>query len=177
MARIKAKDTKPELLLRSALWQKGLRYRVHHTVENIRPDIVFMARKVAIFVDGCQWHGCPEHYVHPRTNQDFWDDKLKKNVERDIIQTSALRNAGWIPLRFWEHEIWSDLSTVVDVILSLLSDGTEPHRENWRLIRVQIVDAESDTENRCSVMLESPTTKMVVERKRTTRKWNRTKTL
>jgi len=175
MARIKAKNTKPELLLRSALWQKGLRYRVHHSVGNVRPDIVFIAKKVAIFVDGCQWHGCPEHYVYPRTNREFWDDKLKKNVERDIVQTRALRSAGWIPLRLWEHEIWSDLSTIVDVIISLLSDGRELRRENWRLIRVQIVDSENDTENRHSVMLESPTTEMVVERKRSTKKWNRSK--
>jgi G:T-mismatch repair DNA endonuclease (very short patch repair protein) len=82
--------------------------------------------------------------VYPRTNREFWGSKLKKNAERDIAQTGALRSAGWIPLRFWEHEVWSDLSGVVNAIMSLLSTGMEPRRENWRLIEVQVVDPERE---------------------------------
>lgn len=175
MARIQAKNTKPELLLRSALWEQGLRYRLHYPIDGIRPDIVFPPKRVAIFIDGCQWHGCPEHYVYPRTNREFWGNKLKKNVERDIAQTGALRSAGWIPLRFWEHEVWSDLSGVVTVIIAHLSTGMERRRENWRLIEVQVVDPERDIESRRSVMLESPTSEDVVERMRSTKKWARSK--
>jgi DNA mismatch endonuclease (patch repair protein) len=177
MAQIKAKNTKPELLLRKALWERGFRYRVHHSIERIRPDVVFIGHKVALFVDGCQWHGCPEHYVFPRTNQVFWGEKLKKNVERDISQTRALRDAGWIPLRIWEHEIWSGLPDVVDAVASLLSTGREPDRENWRLIEVATVDINNDIERRRAVRLEAPDIEQVVERKRSTKKWNRSKPL
>ncbi len=175
MARIKAKNTKPELLLRSALWKHGLRYRLHYSVVDVRPDIIFVGKKIAVFVDGCQWHGCPEHYVYPRTRREFWGNKLKKNVERDIAQTMNLRKVGWIPLRFWEHEIWSDLSGTVNIITNLLSTGIDLHNEDWRLIEVQVVDPQLDTEQRRLVMLESPTTEKVVESKRSTRKWNRSK--
>lgn len=173
MARIKAKNTKPELLLRKALWEKGYRYRIHYNIGKIRPDIVFVGRKLAVFVDGCQWHGCFEHYVYPRSNQAFWDEKLKKNVERDILQTKDLRNAGWIPLRIWEHEIWADTPGVVDIVTSLLATGREPDRENWRVIDVEIIDSENDIERRRAVRLESPLTEQIVERKRSTKKWNR----
>ena len=105
MARIKSKDTKPELLLRRALWRQGLRYRLQYRIENIRPDIVFVKARVALFIDGCQWHGCPEHYARPRTNQVFWDQRLRVNAERDTKQTVLLRATGWIPYRIWEHDI------------------------------------------------------------------------
>lgn len=175
MARIRAKNTKPELLLRSALWRRGLRYRVHHKVGNVRPDIVFTTKKVAVFIDGCQWHGCPEHYVFPRTNQEFWADKLKKNTERDISVTSDLKNAGWISMRFWEHQIVSSISDVVDTIIAVLSSGVATDSENWRLIEVQIVDSELDIEKRKYVLLESPTVERTVQQKRSTKKWNRAK--
>jgi len=176
MARIKAKNTKPELLLRSALWEHGLRYRLHYSIVGVRPDIIFVGKKIAVFVDGCQWHGCPEHYVYPRTRREFWGNKLKKNVERDIAQTMILRKAGWIPLRLWEHEIWSDLSGTVRKIDDLLSTGIGLQNEDWRLIEVQVVDPQLDTERRRLVMLESPTIERVVEGKRSTRKWNRSMT-
>lgn len=174
MARIKPKNTKPELLLRKALWEKGYRYRIHYAIGKIRPDIVFVGRKVALFVDGCQWHGCPEHYVAPRSNQIFWGEKLKKNVERDISQSRMLRDAGWIPLRIWEHEIWADLASVLGVVASLLTTGREPDRENWRVLEVEVIDTENDIERRRAVRLESPLVEQIVERKRSTKKWNRT---
>jgi DNA mismatch endonuclease, patch repair protein len=177
MAQIKAKNTKPELLLRKALWEMGYRYRVHHSIERIRPDIVFIGHKVALFVDGCQWHGCPEHYVFPRTNQIFWGEKLKKNVERDISQTRVLRDAGWFPLRIWEHEIWSDLPGVLAEVTSLLSTGAIRDRENWRLIEVNTIDSANDIERRREVRLEAPLDEKIVERKRSTKKWDRTEHL
>jgi DNA mismatch endonuclease (patch repair protein) len=120
MARIRGTDTKPELLLRKALWHRGLRYRINYRVQGVRADVAFLKGGVLIFVDGCFWHGCPAHYVKPRNNSSFWAEKLKLNIERDLRQTTMLKNAGWHVLRFWEHEVSLELERVVeDVILSI----------------------------------------------------------
>ncbi|WP_229700982.1 very short patch repair endonuclease [Streptomyces camponoticapitis] len=103
----KGKDTKPEMLLRAALHRKGLRYRV-----GIRPlpelrrtaDVVFPKVKVAVFVDGCFWHGCPDHYRPSKQNSEAWSKKVKENRDRDTATTIALKEQGWTVLRFWEHE-------------------------------------------------------------------------
>ncbi|MEV4560908.1 very short patch repair endonuclease [Kitasatospora sp. NPDC049285] len=102
----KGKNTKPELRLRSLLHREGLRYRV-----SIRPvptlrrtaDIVFTKAKVAVFVDGCYWHGCAEHRTVPKTNRDFWAPKIEGNKARDAETVRLLEQAGWTVLRFWEH--------------------------------------------------------------------------
>jgi DNA mismatch endonuclease, patch repair protein len=175
MARIKSKDTKPELLLRSALWRQGLRYRLQHRIANIRPDIVFVNAQVALFIDGCQWHGCPEHYVSPRTNREFWTRKLQENVERDTAQTELLRATGWIPYRIWEHDIWADLPAVVDRVKALVRQKTEPDIANWRVVKVEIVDIDQNLERRYLRLLESPDTERTVDQVRSTRKWSRSK--
>jgi len=175
MARITATDTKPELMLRKALWQQGMRYRIHFAVENIRPDIVFARDRVAVFIDGCQWHGCPTHYVFPRTNREFWAEKLRKNVERDVRQTQVLRSVGWKPYRVWEHKIWTDLSTTVEAIKSLVLHGIEPSETNWRLIKVDILDEPLDIEERLLISLESPSVTVTEQKNRSTQKWKRTK--
>src|SRR5689334_1387580 len=95
MSRIRGSNTSPERLLRLALWRRGYRYRLHARTPVGAPDIVFGRRKVAVFVDGCFWHGCPEHYVRPRTRNAFWDAKLDENFKRDRRQTLALIQAGW----------------------------------------------------------------------------------
>lgn len=107
MSRIKGKDTKPELILRRALWSAGLRYRLHHGVTG-RPDIAFPRSRVAVFCDGCFWHGCPDHSVSPKTNALFWKTKIGKNRARDERVAAALRAEGWTVIRFWEHDIESD---------------------------------------------------------------------
>lgn len=121
MARIKGSDTKPELLLRKALWAKGLRYRLKYKVRGRflegRPDLVFPGRKLAVFVDGCFWHGCPKHATKPKKNADFWAKKLDRNVERDKEVNEILRQQGWQVVRVWEHEVRRDLSTVVKKII------------------------------------------------------------
>ena len=101
-------DTKPELALRHALHRLGYRYRKDHRLDldggrRVRPDIAFTARKVAVFVDGCFWHACPEHGSKPRANEWYWGPKLIKNVERDRINDAALILAGWTVVRLWEH--------------------------------------------------------------------------
>jgi DNA mismatch endonuclease, patch repair protein len=102
-------DTKPETALRSALHRRGLRFRKDHPIRlvgerPIRPDIVFMRQRLAVFVDGCFWHRCPEHCVIPKSNVAYWGPKLEANAERDMHVTQRLQAAGWLVLRIWEHE-------------------------------------------------------------------------
>jgi len=104
MSAIRGKDTKPEILLRKALWHKGYRYRLKNRLPG-RPDIVFPTERVAVFVDGCFWHGCPEHYQKPATNVEFWREKIRKNKQRDEEINALLKSQGWKVLRFWEHEV------------------------------------------------------------------------
>ncbi|WP_298431912.1 very short patch repair endonuclease [Ottowia sp.] len=105
MGRIRGRDTRPEMLLRQCVWALGLRYRLQHRIGRTRPDMVFIAAKLAVFVDGCFWHGCPLHSTKPKNNRDFWDQKLSRNVVRDAEQTQWLESQGWRVLRIWEHEI------------------------------------------------------------------------
>jgi len=103
----RGRDTGPELALRRVLHARGLRYRVDHPLpfdRRRRADIAFTRAKVAVFVDGCFWHGCPEHGATPRTNTDFWAAKIARNRERDADTVRLLDEAGWAVLRFWEHE-------------------------------------------------------------------------
>jgi DNA mismatch endonuclease, patch repair protein len=100
-------DTKPELALRSALHALGYRYRKDYRLDlplrRVRPDIAFTGRKVAVFVDGCFWHACPEHGSKPKNNEWYWSPKLARNVERDRAVDAALADAGWTVVRLWEH--------------------------------------------------------------------------
>lgn len=108
MAAIRRTDTKPELALRSALHAQGLRFRKDLRLDvggvRPRPDIVFTRVRVAVFVDGCFWHCCPEHSKPPSQNTDYWQPKLARNVERDRLHDQALGAAGWTVIRVWEHE-------------------------------------------------------------------------
>lgn len=100
-------DTRPEQRLRSLLHRAGLRYRVNATPEpalRCRADVVFSRARIAVFVDGCFWHGCPEHGVRPRTHSHYWDAKLARNVARDRRNDTALEAAGWTVVHVWEHE-------------------------------------------------------------------------
>jgi len=111
MSRIRGRDTKPEILLRHTLWRMGLRYRIQSRVEG-HPDLVFHSARIAVFVDGCQWHCCPDHWVRPKSNTDFWDRKFEKNRTRDVTVNSLLKEQGWKILRFWEHEVEQDCTAV-----------------------------------------------------------------
>ncbi|MBA3431245.1 MAG: very short patch repair endonuclease [Actinobacteria bacterium] len=101
------RNTGPELLLRSALHRRGLRFRVHRSPErDVRtiPDIVFGPARTVVFVDGCFWHRCPEHGNLPKANREWWTTKLDANVARDRRFTDILRGRGWTVIRVWEHE-------------------------------------------------------------------------
>jgi DNA mismatch endonuclease, patch repair protein len=121
MSRIRGRNTTPELLLRKALWAEGLRYRLHYKIEG-KPDICFPGKRIAIFVDGCFWHGCPDHSNLPKNNAEFWETKLSRNVSRDRQVNDLLTSQGWLVIRFWEHEIKNDIhNAVADVIQAFRS--------------------------------------------------------
>lgn len=100
-------DTKPEMLIRSLLHRQGYRFRKNLLLETadlrVRPDIVFSRPRLAVFVDGCFWHCCPEHGRVPRSNAEYWRQKLNQNSRRDQLVNERLNEAGWTVLRIWEH--------------------------------------------------------------------------
>jgi DNA mismatch endonuclease (patch repair protein) len=103
------RDTGLEKAVRSALFARGLRYRVDMSVRlsegrPIRVDVVFPRKRIAVFIDGCFWHGCPTHGTQPSTNKEYWRSKIDENRARDRRQTHALQNDGWTVIRIWEHE-------------------------------------------------------------------------
>lgn len=111
------RDTRPELALRRAVHSRGFRFRVDYAIElptmRVRPDIVFTRSRVAVFVDGCFFHCCPEHGNQPRKNVEYWAPKLSRNVARDRRVDAALQRAGWSVVRAWEHEPIEDATTRV----------------------------------------------------------------
>jgi DNA mismatch endonuclease (patch repair protein) len=113
--------TKPEMQLRSALHHRGHRFRKDHLLRvggvRVRPDVVFTRWRVAVFVDGCFWHSCPEHQHVPKRNLDYWLPKLAANVERDRRVNAALTDEGWFVLRIWEHV---DVNAAVELIAGSL---------------------------------------------------------
>lgn len=107
MQRTGRRDTSCEMAVRSAVHRRGLRYRVDHPLPMLRrrrADLLFPRARVAVFVDGCFWHGCPEHASSPKSNGDWWRRKLETNVARDRDTDRVLAEADWLVLRFWEHE-------------------------------------------------------------------------
>lgn len=105
MSKVKTKNTKPEILLRKHLYASGIRgYRVNYKILGT-PDIVFTKYKLALFVDGCFWHGCPVCYKEPKTQKEFWYGKLNENINRDKRVNNKLKENGWQVLRLWEHEV------------------------------------------------------------------------
>ena len=152
MSRIRGRDTVPEVELRRAVWRLGLRYQLNRRVAGIRPDFIFPKMKLAVFVDGCFWHGCPDHYVRPRSSTaDFWASKLAQNVARDGRQLKHLQAEGWRVVRVWEHEVEKNLVGTAQFIreaalrpipvseerwvVTAAAPGKDPGRENWTLDR------------------------------------------
>ncbi|MFF4157127.1 very short patch repair endonuclease [Streptomyces sp. NPDC001678] len=107
MSRQASRDTTPELAVRRLLFHEGHRYRLHRPVPGMPRrsiDIAFPGARIAVFLDGCFWHGCPQHATSPKANADWWRQKLDRNMARDKETTEQLIEAGWTVLRFWEHE-------------------------------------------------------------------------
>src|SRR4051794_35326709 len=117
MAAIRSRDTTPERLVRSALHRKGVRFRLGQSIRlpdrRVTPDLVFRGAHVAVFVDGCYWHGCPKHCRMPSSNQAYWKQKIGGNQVRDRRTSEELEDAGWVVLRFWEHESPDAVATAI----------------------------------------------------------------
>ena len=105
-------DTKPEVLLRSMLHRAGLRFRKDRLIplspRGVRVDVVFPRQRVAVFMDGCYWHRCPEHGTMPQTNHEYWRAKFQMNIARDLRVNVSLADEGWQVIRIWEHEVLDD---------------------------------------------------------------------
>ncbi|WP_262175674.1 very short patch repair endonuclease [Saccharococcus sp. Marseille-Q5394] len=119
MSKIKSKS-KLENMFASALWRKGLRFR--RNVKSLKgtPDIAIVKYRIVIFVDSCFWHVCPEHFNQPKSNEEYWNKKLKRNVERDAEINAYYIEKNWNIKRIWEHEIRSDISKAVDDTLKFI---------------------------------------------------------
>jgi DNA mismatch endonuclease, patch repair protein len=121
MKRVRRRDTSAELRLRSALHRAGLRFRVDRPIRRaplVRADIVFVTARVAIFIDGCFWHGCPLHATESKTNAPWWRSKIARNQQRDRAADELLGADGWTVLRFWEHEDPAESLLTVRRVLS-----------------------------------------------------------
>ncbi|MEE3851786.1 very short patch repair endonuclease [Gordonia sp. LSe1-13] len=127
MSKQKRKDTQAELLVRRALHSRGVRFRVGVRPEpalRVRGDIVWRGLKLIVFIDGCFWHGCPEHATRPRANAEWWAEKLDNNVRRDRRTDADLSDRDWHVLRFWEHEDPEDVADVICAKLGALRSAS-----------------------------------------------------
>jgi DNA mismatch endonuclease (patch repair protein) len=123
MRATRRKDTRPEQRIRSLLHRRGFRFRVDHPIRTAagrkrRTDIAFTRQKLAVFVDGCFWHQCPDHCRLPERNRDYWEAKLGGNAERDRLVDRELRETGWTVLRLWEHESPERMAAAVERALA-----------------------------------------------------------
>ncbi|HEX5182369.1 MAG TPA: very short patch repair endonuclease [Allosphingosinicella sp.] len=120
MARTAQRDNPAERAIRSELHRRGLRFRIHRKVlEGTRrtADIVFPRRRVAVFIDGCFWHGCPEHRTWPKNNSEWWRSKIEANIARDRDTDQRLANAGWTVIRIWGHETLNEGADRIEALL------------------------------------------------------------
>ena len=130
------RDTSPELAVRSAVHALGLRYRVDSkplSDLNRRADLVFATAKVAVFVDGCYWHGCAEHGTQAKTNAEYWELKIRRNKARDAETDARLAEAGWTVVRVWEHEEVSEVAERIESVVRKRGSGTETVDDFGRL--------------------------------------------
>ena len=118
MSSIRGKNTRPELSIRKILWGKGIRYRIHDKSVYGIPDISNKSRKVAVFIDGCFWHGCKKCYKEPRTNTSFWRNKVKRNRQRRTEVKRKLLGEGWKVLEVWEHQVNEDARKTAKLVSS-----------------------------------------------------------
>jgi DNA mismatch endonuclease (patch repair protein) len=124
MKAARQRDTNPELALRRELHRMGLRYRVdERPLPGIRrrADVTFRSARVAVFVDGCFWHGCPEHGTSPKANAQWWRDKIDRNRARDVDTDRRLAEAGWRVVRLWEHDVKRDPRAAAELVAAQVS--------------------------------------------------------
>ncbi|QEO10722.1 very short patch repair endonuclease [Protaetiibacter larvae] len=123
----RSRDTKPELAVRRAAHALGLRYRVNaRPLSSLRrsADLVFRRERVAVFIDGCFWHGCPEHHVASKSRVEYWGPKIEANRRRDADTDKLLRAQGWYPLRAWSHEDPAEVAFRVRALIDMRRAAT-----------------------------------------------------
>lgn len=125
MSRMPTRNSSPEVAVRRVLHAHGLRFRVNHPELPGKPDIALTRARIAVFIDGCFWHACPEHGTLPKNNREWWRAKLAGNLERDRRKDAELERLGYMVLHFWEHE---DPDTVAKEVISYWSQrlGSPP---------------------------------------------------
>lgn len=130
MKSIHSNNTSIEIMLRRKLWKCGVRYRIHKKIMGCKPDITIKKYKLAIFVDGDFWHG--RNYTDDmfKSNQEYWNNKIRRNIERDLEQTITLRDNGWRVLRFWESEIKQDIELCCSIIMQELNQLKNNRQKN-----------------------------------------------
>ena len=172
MSRIRGRNTRPERILRRALRAGNIKLRSSSKTPVGFADVVISNRyaPVAVFIDGCFWHGCPDHYVPPRSRIDFWAAKLLENVVRDQRQTLGLDASGWRVIRLWEHEVFEELDRSVRRVADAMRPRVPRRRASWRVLRIEWRDEERLQERRCMQDLRDPLRVRVEERPRQTKK-------
>ena len=126
MSSIRSEQTEAEIAFRKHLWRKGWKgYRIN--LKNLpgKPDIAYTSKKVAIFVDGCFWHKCPQCYKEPKSNRNYWIPKIQRNIDRDQQQNIMLEELGWTVVRIWEHEIEEDIDKCAEKVAEIMKDSTQ----------------------------------------------------
>jgi DNA mismatch endonuclease (patch repair protein) len=123
MRRVKSSNTKLELKVRSALHGRGLRYRLRSDLPG-KPDLVFVKARIAVFIDSCFWHGCPEHCRMPANNREYWQRKISRTVERDKRMAETYKNMDWVMHRIWEHDIKQGFDDCIDQIEQLVRSSS-----------------------------------------------------
>jgi len=119
MSKIRSKNTSPEIMLRGLMWQQGMRFRIHDKTIFGTPDISNKTKGIAIFVDGCFWHGCRRCYVPPKSNTTYWKNKLQKNKQRRKKVINYLSKENWRIVQVWEHELKINPHRILEKIASL----------------------------------------------------------
>ncbi|PSM43752.1 very short patch repair endonuclease [Streptomyces dioscori] len=133
MSKQARRDTAPEVAVRKLLHAAGRRYRLNVRVPGMSRrtiDIAFTRAKVAVFMDGCFWHGCPQHATRPKANAEWWREKLDRNMARDAETTRHLVSSGWTVLRFWEHEAPGDVAERVAAAVDRQRHGNRGVRKD-----------------------------------------------
>jgi len=125
MKYVKSKNTNLEMKVRKRLWKEGIRYKTNVKSLFGKPDIAFPNLKIVVFIDSCFWHGCPHHFRLPPKNPEFWEQKIKRNTERDNEITQHYVEENWIILRFWEHEINNNLDSVIATIIYYVNEKND----------------------------------------------------
>ncbi len=105
MRRVKSRETAIEISFRKLLWNKGVRYRKNSSEYYGKPDIVVSPRKLVVFLDSCFWHGCRKHLRMPEQNRSYWEDKIRRNKQRDQNVSNYYKSKGWKIIRIWEHQL------------------------------------------------------------------------